>query len=48
MLGKKIEDEILPKGSDQIEINIQQWAQGIYTCVIETGEKVFTGKLLKE
>ena len=48
MLGKKIEDEILPKGSDQIEINVQQWAQGIYTCVIETGEKVFTGKLLKE
>ena len=44
----KMEDQILPEGSDQIEINIQRWAQGIYTCVIETGEIVVTGKILKE
>ena len=48
ILGMRMEDQILPEGSDQIEINIQRWAQGIYTCVIETGEIVITGKILKE
>ena len=44
----KMEDQILPEGSDQIEINVQRWTQGIYTFVIKTEEKVFTGKILKE
>ena len=48
ILGMKMEDQILPEGSDQIEINVQRWTQGIYTCVIKTEEKVFTGKILKE
>ncbi len=48
VLGMRMEDQILTEGSDQIEINIQPWAKGIYTCVIETGEIVVTGKILKE
>ncbi len=48
MLGEKMKDQLLSQGSKQMEINISQWAKGIYMCVVETGGVIYYGKIVKE
>jgi hypothetical protein len=48
MLGEKMKDQLLSQGSKQMEINISQWAKGIYMCVVETAGVIYYGKIIRE
>ena len=48
ILGEKMKEQLLVEGNKQIEINIDQWAKGIYLGIVQSGNMIYKSEFIKE